>query len=137
MSLSSSSYLSPSYGAHPTIITNIQVPEDVSSSTCSLYLHYLLPPILFVDPYELDMRQQEYSVVGLKGKSARELEKPVHALPDEDGIQVVLKIDSVVEKVQLPIHVRYGKPTHNTSYDVQQFDAPTVILACTSSGTHV
>ena len=70
----------------------------------------------------------------MKGKSARELEKPVHALPDEDGIEVVLKTGSVVDKVQLPIHVRYGKPTYNVSHSVQLFDAPAVVLACSSSG---
>ncbi|RXW13897.1 hypothetical protein EST38_g11960 [Candolleomyces aberdarensis] len=133
MSLTSSSSLSPPYGAHPTIVTDVQAPGDTESSACSLYLHYSLPPILFVDPYELDMRQQQYTVVGLKGKGARELEKPVHALPDEDGIEVILKTDSVVEQVQLPIHVRYGKPTFNTSYVVQPLDAPTVVLACSSS----
>ncbi|KAJ3543562.1 hypothetical protein NMY22_g3098 [Coprinellus aureogranulatus] len=142
-SFSSSSILDPNYGAHPSIVTTIQLPELQPDSACSLLLHYTLPPLLFVDKYELEMRSGEYQVVGLRGRGAKELEKPVHALQIENGGDSAVGVELAVRKdletqadtiqVRLPIHVRYGEPVASNSsapYTIQGLESPSVVLAC-------
>jgi hypothetical protein len=133
--------LEPKYGAHPTIVTTVLLPEFSSNSTCSLLVHYTLPPLLFVDKYELEMRKEEYEILGLRGRGAKELERPVHALPaSEDldsniGVELVLRkeVQSDHLQVRVPIHVRYGEPVvsgTSTPYTVQGFEPPSLVLTC-------
>ena len=144
-SLTSNSHLDPPYGAHPTIVTDIQIsipPRFNPSATvtpCSLYLQYRLPPLLFVDAYELAMRTRDYNVTSLRGSGSKELEKPVHALPvssEPDGVELVIQKTLPADthptreiQVQLPIHVRYGKadPAGSTIVD---FSSPQIVLVC-------
>ncbi|KAF5342203.1 hypothetical protein D9611_001181 [Ephemerocybe angulata] len=143
--LSTNSTLSPSYGSHPTIITDVQISLSPTNSdtTCTLFLHYELPPLLFVDPYELELRGAEYQVLETRGRGKKELERPVHALPvnegdDDEEVEVVIQRTLPAEttgpaRVELPIHVRYGEPVASSTskpYTVQEFSGPTVVLTC-------
>ncbi|KAJ3521696.1 hypothetical protein NMY22_g12208 [Coprinellus aureogranulatus] len=89
------------------------------------------------------MRSEEYKVIGLRGRGAKELEKPVHALQDVEGgdngvgVKLVVRkdLDSPVDAIQvrLPIHVRYGEPVASNSsspYVIQELEPPSVVLAC-------
>lgn len=139
--LLSNSTLDPPYGAHPTIVTTALLPGLSQNATCSLFVHYILPPLLFVDKYELEMRKEEYEVLGLRGIGAKELERPVHALPaskDLDGsvgVELVLRTGVPVNDIQvrLPIHVRYGEPVASdasTPYSIQNLEPPSLVLTC-------
>ncbi|KAH6871455.1 hypothetical protein BKA70DRAFT_1355751, partial [Coprinopsis sp. MPI-PUGE-AT-0042] len=110
MSIQVDSSLKPSYGAHPTILSTLSNP----SPECPVYLYYNLPPLLFVDIHELGLRSDHYTVLGLRGRGSRELEKPVHALPLSDApVELLMRLapsNDTSREVQLPIHVRYAEP---------------------------
>lgn len=152
--------VSPYQGFHP-ISTNV-VRFSASSSSlaqCSLYLYFKLPPLLFVDPHELALRNSTYT---FRHWGSRDLEKPVHALPEaERDSDILLNIrlppnrkppeaqpvsgntlpaQSWNVTVELPMHLRYGVPAPASStssekpYDHVRVDSPTAFLLCKTSG---
>lgn len=136
--------VSPSQGFHP-ISTNVVHFSAKSSSLaqCSLYLYFKLPPLLFVDPHELAQRSNNYT---FNHWGSRDLEKPVHALPEAergsdvllnvrllsniDGDRKPLETGSVSRNtqdaqswnvtVELPMHLRYGVPAPASSTSSQK-----------------
>ncbi|TEB31583.1 hypothetical protein FA13DRAFT_1791374 [Coprinellus micaceus] len=124
--LLSNSTLDPPYGAHPTIVTTALLPELSQNASCSLFVHYILPPLLFVDKYELEMRKEEYEVVGLRASKD---------LDDSVGVELVLRKGVRFNDIQvrLPIHVRYGQPVTSgtgTPYTIQSLEPPSLVLTC-------
>ncbi|PPQ73061.1 hypothetical protein CVT26_014653 [Gymnopilus dilepis] len=122
------SNLGPPKGFHPTSKTTIHLPEPASSyKSCTLNLYYTLPPPVFVDTHELAQREASYT---FKHWGSRDLEKPVHALPDEIS-ELLLDVNFLegagraVEEgmsvdVDVPMHLRYGKPrTPQSSEEVK------------------
>ncbi|TFK34534.1 PIG-X [Crucibulum laeve] len=132
------SKLYPSEGFHPTSSTKItlNVPYPKVLNNCTLHLHYTLPRLLFIDPYELVHRKESYR---FHHWGISDLEKPVHALdwgaktedglaevPGEDsehfeqGAELLLDVtlpavpeDVIVTsevQVDVPMHLRYAKP---------------------------
>ncbi|KAJ7207325.1 hypothetical protein B0H12DRAFT_1158892, partial [Mycena haematopus] len=79
-----SSSLLHSQSFHPIFKTNISAPGH---ENCTLNLHYELPPMVFVDPYELSNRADAYS---FKYAGPSNLELPVFALSDGDENYAVL-----------------------------------------------
>ncbi|KAJ6459733.1 hypothetical protein C8R47DRAFT_933168, partial [Mycena vitilis] len=80
---------------------------------CSLHLHYVLPRIVFVDPYELTNRADVYP---FKYDGPSNIERSVFALSAaEDDVDAELPptvahslpADGALE-VEVPLHVRYG-----------------------------
>ncbi|KAF8154167.1 PIG-X [Crassisporium funariophilum] len=138
-------HLSPTQGFHPAAISKITFPSSALSS-CSLHLHFALPPLLFVDPHELTERSLSYLY---NHWGSRDLEKPVHALPgNEQDSEVLLTVkllehddDSqqsgfVTSTVELPMHVRYGVPVNRfgeENYAHVHVSWPSVFLQCSSS----
>lgn len=142
----------PSQGFHPTS-TNV-VHFSTSLAQCSLYLYFKLPPLLFVDPHELALRDSTYT---FSHWGSRDLEKPVHALPEaERSSEVLLNVklppsfedrkrpQSVSQTwnvtVDLPMHLRYGAPASAQStsestkpYEHIQVDTPIAFLLCSTS----
>ncbi|KAF6746921.1 hypothetical protein DFP72DRAFT_1050514 [Ephemerocybe angulata] len=130
--LSTNSTLDPAYGSHPSIIPDIHISLHPRIATPHLFLHYELPPLLFVDPYELEMRDAEYQLLGTRGRvNEGEEEEAI-------GVEVVIQRKLPTEttgsaRVQLPVHVRYGEPVASSTskpYIIQEFSGPTVVLAC-------
>ena len=143
----------PSQGFHP-ISSNIVHFSTGSSSLaqCSFHIYFKLPPLLFVDPHELAQRNNTYT---FNHWGSRDLEKPVHALPEtERGSDVLLNVrlpPSIDDDgksfetgsvswnltVDLPMHLRYGVPAPVSSisktgkpYDHVQVDTPIAFLLC-------
>lgn len=140
----------PSQGFHP-ISTNVVHFSTSSSSLgqCSLHLYFKLPPLLFVDPHELAQRIVTYT---FNHWGSRDLEKPVHALPEaERGSEVLLNVrlpSSIDEDgklpgsvsgnvtVELPMHLRYGVPVPlEKPYDNVWVDTPVAFFLCKTSPT--
>jgi PIG-X / PBN1 len=123
------STLNPSYGAHPTIVSSLSFS---SPPECPVYLHYTLPPLLIVDIHELSLRSEHYTVLGLRGRGSRELERPVHALPlSDEPVEVMTRLHDVQNEtmtVQLPVHVRYAEPLGGEM--VLSFDGPRAFSSC-------
>ena len=137
----------PSQGFHPVSSNVVHFSAGSSSSLvqCSFHLYFKLPPLLFVDPHELSQRNNSYT---FNYWGSRDLEKPVHALPEtERSSDVLLNVrlpasidDASVSwnlTVDLPMHLRYGVPapissTSNSgkSYDHVQVDVPIAFLLC-------
>lgn len=90
------------------------------------------------------MRSDEYQVVGIRGRGAKELERPAHALPVVEEVDNDVGVELVVKKevrsalvggiqVHLPIHVRYGEPvaSNETSPSTTQtLEPPLLVLTC-------
>ena len=136
----------PSQGFHPVSSNVVHFSAGSSSLVqCSLHLYFKLPPLLFVDPHELAQRNNSYT---FNYWGSRDLEKPVHALPEtERGSDVLLNVRlppnidggsvSWNMTVDLPMHLRYGVPApisstskSGKSYDHVQVDTPIAFLLC-------
>ncbi|KAF8174889.1 hypothetical protein BJ912DRAFT_41325 [Pholiota molesta] len=105
------SNLLPLLGAHPTSTSIIHLPS--LSNSCSLHLYFSLPPVLFLDTHELSQRNSSYS---FEYRGTRDLERPVHALPEEESeLLVNVKIpagfggnadedEATIVRVEVPMH---------------------------------
>ena len=141
----------PSQGFHPVSSNVVHFSASPSSlAKCSFHLYFKLPPLLFVDPHELAQRNNTYT---FDHWGSRDLEKPVHALPEtERSSDVLLNVRlppgiadddsrpfetgsvSWNMTVDLPMHLRYGVPATVSStaksYDHVQVDTPIAFLLC-------
>ncbi|KAF8900163.1 PIG-X [Gymnopilus junonius] len=148
------SELGPPKGFHPISNTKVYLPNPLSSyNSCSLHLHYTLPPLVFVDTHELAQRDSSYS---FRHWGSRDLERPAHALPDENS-ELLLDVRFLAEEVghsktaagkgegttidvEVPMHLRYGKPRAPASseegktgpYEEVHVDWPKAFLKCSS-----
>jgi hypothetical protein len=102
---------------HPISRVNFKLePRNTRDSRCSLNLVYKLPPLLFVDPYELAQRHTSYAFVKW---GITELEKPMHAIAGSDT-KILLTVnmpshseetETVQFDVEVPLHARYLPPS--------------------------
>ncbi|KAJ7982858.1 PIG-X [Mycena polygramma] len=132
--MQSSSLLHP-HSFHPVFRTAISAP---GYTNCSLHLHYVLPAIVFVDPYELNDRVEAYT---FQYAGPSNLELPVFALPaaehDPELLITVaqpLPAEGVLE-VEVPLHVRYGataKTGGKAPFEHTQLPWPSAFLVCPS-----
>jgi len=154
------SKLAPKKGSHPVSTTTIHLPNPYTSyEACSLHIYYILPPLLFVDTHELAQRSASY---GFNYWGTKDLEKPVHALPD-DISELLINIPAAVTKgvpvkseeedgkdinVEVPMHLRYGSPREASlisedgdrdarSYEQLRVDWPKAFLLCPYSCTFI
>ena len=144
------STVQPTKGFHPVSMSTLHVPHrNPYWDLCSLHLHYILPPLLFVDTHELAQRNASYT---FRHWGSRDLEKPTHALPDEHSELLVnlnlqealVGSDGEAERillVEVPMHLRYAAPKAHTTrtrpeagpYEQIQIDLPHVFFRCPAS----
>ncbi|KAJ7634999.1 PIG-X [Roridomyces roridus] len=97
---------------------------------CTLNVLYTLPPIIFVDPYELSNRAYSFQHLGPSN-----LELPVAAVANEDAT-LLLSTPWVPEDnprvFELPLHVRYGPVGKTEGLGFVQTDLkwPDAFFAC-------
>ncbi|KAG7451437.1 uncharacterized protein BT62DRAFT_927143 [Guyanagaster necrorhizus] len=96
----------PLYGFHPTITTSFH--GIGLEPSCYLYLLLTLPPLVFVDPYELANYKDSYT---FHHAGPSNLELPVSAIgPDNSHVLVNVSHKAVTEgALQIPLHLRYGQ----------------------------
>ena len=137
------SSISPAYGYHRTSFTRISFtdPELLGpTKICTLHLHFILPSLIFVDPYELAHYEESYT---FRHWGTSNLELPVTAVPRESAylLLTVNATQSGTREVEviLPFHVRYGDVTRTSNspsgYESTEIGWPTGFLACPRSGT--
>ncbi|KAJ7913886.1 PIG-X [Mycena leptocephala] len=135
-----SSSILHSQSFHPIFKTTISAP---GFPNCSLHLHYALPSIVFVDPYELSNRADAYS---FEYAGPSNLELPVFALGAEDEEADAGLLVSVTQRlhddgaldVEVPLHVRYGQTAANGSpFQLTQVPWPDAFLACPAYHLHL
>ncbi|KIM41814.1 hypothetical protein M413DRAFT_138477 [Hebeloma cylindrosporum] len=147
------STLQPTKGFHPVSISTLHFPHiNPDWDQCSLYLHYLLPSLLFVDTHELAQRNASYT---FRHWGSRDLERPAHALPDEPSELLVnvnlqeASLESDGENgrkllVEVPMHLRYAAPrfhgtetgTKEKPYEQVRVDLPQAFFRCPTSLSH-
>lgn len=136
-----SSSVTHSSSFHPVFKTTISLPATSDLSNCSLHLHYALPPIFFIDPYELSARADAYSFqYAPSGPFGGNLELPLAALDadadaDAENASLLLSVAKDVSEVEVPLHVRYGATAHEGGepYQLTQLSWPDAFLACPAS----
>ncbi|KAK0205090.1 PIG-X [Desarmillaria ectypa] len=103
-----SSTIHPLYGFHPTVTTSFH--GIGVESSCALYLLLTLPPLIFVDPYELVNYKDSYT---FRHAGPSNLELPVSAIePNNSHVLMNVSCKSITEgSVQIPLHLRYGEVT--------------------------
>ncbi|KAG6826142.1 hypothetical protein H0H92_000978 [Tricholoma furcatifolium] len=124
-------------GYHPTSTTIITLTEPELLVNCSLHLHFTLPPLIFVDPYELAHREASYT---FRHWGPADLERPVTAVQQESShllLNVARHADTEREherevEVQLPLHLRYGDVS-KSPYHVEHVPWPSA-ASISSSG---
>ena len=144
------STLQPTEGFHPVSISTLHFPQlNPSWSLCSIHLHYILPPLLFVDTHELAQRNASYS---FRHWGSRDLERPAHALADEPSeLLVNLNLQEAFLRsneeagrtlmVEVPMHLRYAAPKPLTTqarrgaepYEQIRIDLPKAFFRCPRS----
>ena len=147
------SEVKPTKGFHPISTSTVQLPRPSSLyRSCSLHLYYTLPPLVFVDTHELTERSSYYTY---SHWGSRDLEKPVHALPDVSS-EVLLNVPIPAQdewdndegetiSVEMPMHLRYGSPRSTRSredadekaktqpYEEIHLDWPKAFFLCPST----
>ncbi|KAL1702449.1 PIG-X [Schizophyllum commune] len=133
------SWLSRDHGYHPTFKTLAKLEDPSRYADCTLNLHFLLPPTIFADRYEL----QNYAPrlqYAYRGPS--NLELPVFALDTEEGPELLVSIVLDGERkegpieVDVPLHLRYGPvsgPDASNTHEDVLFPHPSAFLACPKS----
>jgi hypothetical protein len=135
-----SSSLSTTEGFHTTWTTTVKLARDADKAgNCSLFVLYHLPPHIFVDPYELANFKDSYT---FQLSCFQNLELPVTALLSSgSNILLNVSLDSMskfgdfVASVDVPLHLRYGKPG-SLDYHQERIPSPTAYIACPVNGTH-
>jgi phosphatidylinositol glycan class X len=127
--MSATSHFDPSFGFHPVYKTCVSLPDD--RANCALQIAYSLPPDVLVDPYELENYRPSYTFdfVGVT-----DLEAPVFWADSRDSellTTVRLPADMADEVcVDLPIHLRYGRPSNSSTHGSITVPCPAVYWSC-------
>ncbi|KAF7316102.1 RBR-type E3 ubiquitin transferase [Mycena indigotica] len=137
--MQSSSALSHSQSFHPIFTTTIsQTPSPYQA--CSLNLLYALPPLIFIDPYELANRAVSYS---FQHAGPSNLELPVAAFdPSTSNSSLLLTVGREADSevvVELPLHVRYGPVALSKNakgFIDTEIPWPKAFYACPASADH-
>lgn len=134
------SSLATKNGFHTTYSTKIAVTETKELADCNLYLLYILPSRIFIDPYELYNFDKFYS---FKHWGTSNLELPGVAVDAEDSallLNITLPnsfgygVQSI--SVDVPLHMRYGRTVLSEASGETNIVVPwpTGFWACLSSG---
>ncbi|TFY75635.1 hypothetical protein EWM64_g8377 [Hericium alpestre] len=138
-----SSSLSPSRGFHSSLTTEIIIPDQPLSESCSLHILHQFPPDIIVDPYELENCEDIFTFE-LAGHL--NLELPVFA-PDISNTTLLVNLKRRTRSpgeafnVTIPLHLRYGRPTIcedsqcGSELDSISIQPATVFHACPDHGS--
>lgn len=95
-------------GYHPVSDTTISFNKTQCHLDCSIYLYFFLPPLIFVDPYELVHYEASYA---FRHWGTSNLELPVSAV-SQNGSYLLLNVHHTANEhevhVKVPLHLRYG-----------------------------
>ncbi|KAJ7113376.1 PIG-X [Mycena epipterygia] len=135
MSFSSSqqtSALDRAHSFHPTLSVKIEVPLIYP---CALHLYCVLPPLIFIDPYELANYHDSYT---FHHAGISNLELPFAAINNTRSsllLTIHVPRHGGAVSVEVPLHVRYGTTSANRSLKFQttELHRPSLFLACPNS----
>ncbi|KAG7088532.1 hypothetical protein E1B28_012515 [Marasmius oreades] len=125
------SYTISENGYHPTITVNW---NSSYNAACSLHILLSLPPVAYVDPYELQTSYADHYAVHLIGH--RGLELPAMAVDNQES-HLLLDVKKAQETnepldIPIPIHFRYAALSSSHTYGEVKILAPKGFMACSS-----
>ena len=129
-------------GLHPKLQLSIAPAQSLKEpdNECTLNAYFTLPRGLFIDEYQLSPTNPQLleslnikRILGISGKT--DLEAPMWA-SKRWGSSVLVEVDTARSSgglnVELPLHLRYLEPEHNTTSSEVVFAMPAVFWACKS-----
>jgi GPI mannosyltransferase 1 subunit X len=135
-----SSSLSLNDGFHRTSTTHIS--SSTPSKHCSFHLSFTLPPLIFIDPYELAHHARSYT---FRHWGTANLELPVHAVSPTNSVlllnltvpqKTTNQLNNWNIEINVPLHLRYGDSSGGNAgndYDYYyntEMDWPIGFVAC-------
>lgn len=134
-----SSIVRPRVGFHFELDSTVKL--NAPPLCADLKVRYHLPPDLFVDPYELDLRSARYSY---KIHPVVDLEVPVHTAGHSYSTLELVVHTPLLDQgtrqhsVVLPLHARYGHPSlvlnPDESYEIIRVLQPIASWPCEIAG---
>ncbi|CDS11343.1 hypothetical protein LRAMOSA03606 [Lichtheimia ramosa] len=122
------SRLDKAQSLHPHIVTQLD-PLPEPQANCFLDFVYELPASVFVDPNQLNSLPsfQRHWVFG-----ETDLEVPLEHVKETRGSVVIVrqKPTHIEYEIDLPIHLRYQRPSDNDSFSDIEIPAPRVGWTC-------
>ncbi|CAO3640655.1 unnamed protein product [Mucor fragilis] len=119
---------------HPKIATFIDLKETINNTEfCQLDLVYVLPPSVFVDPYQLNDLQETLGKATVFGE--HDLELPLERIKETRGSIVFLRQSNIrpTWQIELPLHLRYQQPSIHTDHQPITIDSPYAGWTCGDS----
>ncbi|KAI9019552.1 PIG-X [Phycomyces nitens] len=127
MKYSVESTLRAANSLHPHLHTSLAIEQP--QPHCYLDLIYDLPPSVFVDPNQLTGLYRQVSVYG-----ETDLEAPLEHVQEKRGSVVHLRFSAPLpSEVDLPLHLRYQRPSLHSSYRPITFPRPLAGWTCSKS----
>src|SRR5260221_11417096 len=105
--------ISPTAGFHTKSFVSIQHRSPTVPQNHCLYVLYILPSAVFVDPYELEQRRRDGYLPSFKVLGETNLELPLEAV-DEGGSALLLTLhpEFSINTIEVPLHMRYMPPVN-------------------------
>ncbi|KAK4512698.1 uncharacterized protein ATC70_003403 [Mucor velutinosus] len=122
---------------HPKIVTFIDLKETINNTeSCQLDIVYVLPPSVFVDPYQLTDLQETLGKATVFGE--HDLELPLEKIKETRGSIVFLRQSHVRPswQIELPLHLRYQQPSIHTEHQPIIIESPYAGWTCGDSSNH-
>ncbi|KAI8638969.1 PIG-X [Parasitella parasitica] len=116
---------------HPKIATLVDLKDTISNEgLCQLDIIYVLPPSVFVDPYQLKDLQETIGKATLFGE--HDLELPLEKIKETRGSIVFLRQTRIQPKwqLELPLHLRYQQPSIHTDHQTIHIESPYAGWTC-------
>ncbi|KAI8987091.1 PIG-X [Pilobolus umbonatus] len=123
---------------HPKILTHIPIDREYAEYNCYLDIIYVLPPSVFVDPYQL--RDLENSIGAVTVLGEHDLELPLQRVKEMRGSIVFLRHSSISTsslQIELPIHLRYQQPEYHQDHQNITIEAPYAGWTCVDNSVDI
>ncbi|KAI7908203.1 PIG-X [Cokeromyces recurvatus] len=114
---------------HPKILTRIDLDEN--KKNCQLDIVYVLPPSVFVDPYQLKDLEGHLGRATIFGE--HDLELPLEKIKETRGSIVFLRQKEIPTgqlQLELPFHLRYQQPSNKVTSRLITIEAPYAGWTC-------
>lgn len=116
---------------HPKISTSIDLKDTINNTeSCQLDIVYVLPPSVFVDPYQLNDLEESLGKAIVFGE--HDLELPLEKIKETRGSIVFLRQTQIQPKwqIELPLHLRYQQPSIHTDNQPITIESPYAGWTC-------
>jgi hypothetical protein len=120
------------HGFHTTSVTYVDTTRPGDS--CDLHVIYLLPPEIFIDPYDLERRAQEGNGPRFMLWGEVDLEAPVETVDQRGSVLLIEGPEQLSRPIDIELHLRYARPSKDGKlYQTTHAPWPWPFWACATS----